>query len=83
MLGQPETSNWWKQLYNTTTEIKKRLTLRGSVMIGYTPLLHRKECGNFFRMVVTCQPPPTESSMDFVIKEIQEVALKLDEESSS
>ncbi|KAM0730892.1 Acidic amino acid decarboxylase GADL1 [Formica fusca] len=82
MLGQPETSNWWKQLYNTTTEIKKRLTLRGSVMIGYTPLLHR-ECGNFFRMVVTCQPPPTESSMDFVIKEIQEVALKLDEESLS
>ncbi|KAL6445952.1 hypothetical protein ACFW04_000967 [Cataglyphis niger] len=83
MLGQPETSNWWKQLYNTTIEIKKRLTLRGSVMIGYTPLLHRQECGNFFRMVVTCQPPPTESSMDFVIKEIQEVALKLDEESSS
>lgn len=77
MRDQPETSNWWKQLYNITTEIKKYLTLRGSVMISYTPLLH-KECGNFLRMVVTCQPPPTESSMDYVIKEIEKVALELD-----
>lgn len=77
MRDQLETSNWWKQLYNTTTEIKKYLTLRGSVMIGYTPLQHR-ECGNFLRMVVTCHPPPTESSMDYVIKEIEEVALELD-----
>ncbi|XP_029171406.1 cysteine sulfinic acid decarboxylase [Nylanderia fulva] len=76
MRDKPETANWWQDIYNMTTEIKKRLTLDGSVMIGYTPLMHR-ECGNFFRMVVTCQPPPTESSMDHVIKEIQKTASDL------
>lgn len=76
MRNKPETLNWWQDIYNMTTEIKKRLTLDGSVMIGYTPLLHR-DYGNFFRMVVTCQPPPTESSMDHVIKEIQRVASDL------
>ncbi|XP_072759805.1 acidic amino acid decarboxylase GADL1 [Anoplolepis gracilipes] len=78
MRDKPETVNWWKQLYNVTTEIKKSLTLSGSVMIGYTPLLQR-ECGNFFRMVATCQPPPTRSSMDYVIKEIEKASLDLEQ----
>lgn len=76
MRDKEETEDWWQQLYVVTTTIKKCLTLKGSLLIGYTPLPH-KNIGNFFRMVVTCQPPPTESSMDYVIRQIEESAADL------
>lgn len=56
--------------------MKECMTLEGSLMIGYTPL-PQKNYGNFFRMVVNCQPPPTESSMDYVIQEIEKFAFNV------
>jgi hypothetical protein len=50
--------------------MKEKMILKGSLMIGYTPLNH-KQIINFFRMVVTCHPPPTTEDMDFVIEEIE------------
>lgn len=76
MRNQKETLDWWKTLYSVTVEIKKRLILEGSLMINYTPL-PQKELGNFFRMVVNCQPPPTKSSMDYAIDQIEKVAADL------
>ncbi|KAL6262929.1 hypothetical protein P5V15_005717 [Pogonomyrmex californicus] len=76
MRNQKETPAWWEKLYQVTIEIKKRMNINGSLMIGYTPL-PQKELGNFFRMVVNCQPPPTKSSMDYVIRQIEKYAADL------
>ncbi|XP_018052589.1 PREDICTED: cysteine sulfinic acid decarboxylase-like [Atta colombica] len=76
MRDESETPIWWQKLYFLTNEIKKRLVLGGSLMISYMPIPH-KEIGNFFRMVVNCQPPPTKSSMDYVINQIEKVAIDL------
>ncbi|XP_012222395.1 cysteine sulfinic acid decarboxylase [Linepithema humile] len=76
MREKEENEDWWHKLYVITTTIKKRLTLEGSLLIGYTPL-PQKNIGNFFRMVVNCQPPPTESSMDYVIRQIEKSAADL------
>jgi len=76
MRDQSETPIWWQKLYFFTSEIKKRLVLEGSLMISFMPMPH-KEIGNFFRMVVNCQPPPTKSSMDYVINQIEKVAIDL------
>eukprot|EP00794_Sanderia_malayensis_P003133 gene3133-3601_t len=48
-------------------EIKKRMTLKGTMMIGYQPL---KDLGNFFRMVVV-SAAVTIGDMDFVLDEIE------------
>lgn len=58
--------------FQVTAIIKERLVKQGSVLIGYVPRPHKK-IGNFFRMVVTCHPRPTHSSMKFVIDEIERV----------
>ncbi|XP_001843283.2 acidic amino acid decarboxylase GADL1 isoform X1 [Culex quinquefasciatus] len=63
---------WWAKIYEVTAIIKERLVKQGSVLIGYVPRPHKK-IGNFFRMVVTCHPRPTHSSMKFVIDEIERV----------
>ncbi|RLU22472.1 hypothetical protein DMN91_004750 [Ooceraea biroi] len=76
MRGQAETQEWWAKLYAVTVKIKERMLLAGSLMIGYTPLPQRN-IGNFFRMVVSCQPPPSISSMDHVIGEIEKFAIEL------
>lgn len=76
MRNQKETPDWWERLYVLTVEIKKRLILEGSLMISYMPL-PQKELGNFFRMVVNCQPPPTKSSMDYAISQIEKFAVDL------
>ena len=76
MRGLKETEGWWQKLYETTSKIKELLVLDGSLMIGYTPM-PQKKFGNFFRMVVTCQPPPTPSTMDFAIEQIEKIAKKL------
>lgn len=70
MREQEETEEWWQKLYIITSKIKERMVLNGSLMIGYTPLLH-KNIGNFFRMVLNCQPSPTQSAMDYAIKQIE------------
>lgn len=76
MRNQKETPAWWKKLHEVTTQLKKRMTLDGSLMISYMPL-PQKELGNFFRMVVNCQPPPTKSSMDYAINQIEKFAADL------
>lgn len=73
MRGQPETRDWWDELYRIATKIKERMMLEGSLMVGYTPLSY-KNYGNFFRMVVTCQPPPSKATMDYAIRKIEEFA---------
>lgn len=76
MRGQEETHEWWNKLYKITSEIKELMILEGSLMISYMPL-PTKNIGNFFRMVVNCQPPPTESSIDYVISQIEKLGSDL------
>ncbi|EGI69245.1 PREDICTED: cysteine sulfinic acid decarboxylase-like [Acromyrmex echinatior] len=76
MRDQNETLIWWEKISYITMEIKNRLVFEGTLMISYMPVPH-KNFGNFFRMVVNCQPPPTKSSMDYVINQIQKVASDL------
>lgn len=74
--GQDENDAWWNKLYDSTSKIKELLVLDGRLMIGYTPMKH-KNFGNFFRMVVCCQPPPSHSTMDFAIEQIEKIGSKL------
>lgn len=76
MRNQEETDDWWQKLYKVTTTIKERMVLDGTLMISYMPLIH-KNLGNFFRMVVTCQPPPTRASMDYIIDLIEKYGANL------
>lgn len=52
------------------------MTKTGDLMIGYSPLPH-KSLGNFFRMVVTCHPPKTHASMEFIISSIDNYGCNL------
>lgn len=70
MRDQEETKNWWEKLYTIAPKIKELMVLEGSLMVGYTPLT-QKNLGNFFRLVVTCQPPPSQNSMNYVIEQIE------------
>lgn len=65
-----ENDEWWEELYRVAPEIKKRMILRGSMMIGYSPLPY-KNIGNFFRMTLSCFPPATTDTIDFLIDEIE------------
>lgn len=76
MRTRSETPEWWDELYAVTAKIKERMMMEGTVMVGYSPLSY-KNLGNFFRMVVTCQPPPSEASMDYVIEMIEQLAADL------
>lgn len=76
MRNQEETPAWWKRLYAVTVEIKERLMLEGSLMITYASLPQLK-LGNFFRMTVKCHPPPTESSMDYILNQIEKAGADL------
>lgn len=76
MRTEEETQEWWKKLYEMTTKIKERMTLEGTLMVGYMPLSYCNR-GNFFRLVVTCQPPPSNAAMDFVIDKIEQLAADL------
>ncbi|XP_020295181.1 cysteine sulfinic acid decarboxylase-like [Pseudomyrmex gracilis] len=75
MRGQEETPIWWRDISRVTTKIKESMVLDGSLMIGYTPLPNLLV--NFFRMVVSCEPPPTEASMDYVISQIERFGANL------
>lgn len=54
-------------LHKIPPEIKKRMTLNGTLLVGYQPL---KDHVNFFRMVVV-SAAVTHSDMDFVLDEIE------------
>lgn len=50
---------------------------KGSLMLGYQPLLY-KNMVNFFRLALTGQPPPTHEDMDFVLNEIERLGCDLE-----
>ena len=56
-----------KLVFQIPPEIKKRMTLNGTLLVGYQPL---KDHVNFFRMVVV-SAAVTHSDMDFVLDEIE------------
>ena len=76
MRGQKETKEWWEKLYSIAPLIKEQMILKGTLMIGYTPLTY-VNVGNFFRMVVACRPTPTTASMDYVIEQIEKFGKSL------
>ncbi|CAG0922938.1 unnamed protein product [Notodromas monacha] len=67
--GLEETEEWWNEVSKVAPEIKKRMTLKGSMMIGYQPLASKK-LRNFFRLVITCHPSLTHQHMDEIVSEI-------------
>lgn len=69
MRGLEETTDWWEKLYQVAPMIKERMIKTGTLMVGYTPLPHKQK-GNFFRMVVACQPLRETTDIDFVLNEI-------------
>uniref|UniRef100_A0A1L8DZH3 Putative pyridoxal-dependent decarboxylase conserved domain protein n=1 Tax=Nyssomyia neivai TaxID=330878 RepID=A0A1L8DZH3_9DIPT len=72
MRGQEETPEWWTQLYKVAPKIKEKMVMTGSMLVGFSPLLH-KGIGNFFRMVITCFPPRTRTDIDQLIEEIEKL----------
>ena len=67
--GREEDEEWMRKLAKVAPKVKELMIKDGSLMIGYQPLKHKNKV-NFFRMVVHCQPEPTEADMDFVLDEI-------------
>ncbi|XP_046397903.1 cysteine sulfinic acid decarboxylase-like [Ischnura elegans] len=74
--GLEETQEWWDDLEKVAPNLKKKMILQGSLMIGYQPLSN-KGLRNFFRLVVTCQPPPSPSHMEYVLHEIERLGKDL------
>lgn len=68
--GKQETLEWWKEIYEIPSKMKKTMIENGKIMVPYSPLSH-KGFGNFFRMLNTCFIPSTEQRMDEIIKEIE------------
>lgn len=76
MRGREETKAWWNELYTMVTTIKEKMYSDGTILIGSTPL-PSKNIGNFFRISFSCFPVPTETSIDFLLDEIQRIAENL------
>lgn len=66
----PRDQELWTQVSKLTPKIKEKMTLDGTLMIGYQPLPH-KGLDNFFRMVIHAIPHPSNEDMNFVLDEIQ------------
>jgi len=62
-----------ERLGKVPPEIKKRMTIEGTLMIGYQPLKDEK---NFFRMI-TVSPGVTHADMDFLLDEIERLGKDL------
>lgn len=67
--GKKETPEFWKKMEKVAPVIKKRMVLKGSLLIDYHPL-GSKSLVNFFRVPLHCTPPPTTADMDFIVTEI-------------
>lgn len=76
-LKDPRDEKWWEEIFKITTQIKEKMMINGNLMIGYSPL-HHKKIGNFLRMVVTCHPPATEESMNFALEQIEKIGDELE-----
>ncbi|KAK2714655.1 cysteine sulfinic acid decarboxylase-like isoform X2 [Artemia franciscana] len=68
--GQEETEEWWKELGQVAPKIKERMVKEGTMLIGYQPL-GTKKLPNFFRLVISCQPPLTNDDMKHIADEIE------------
>lgn len=64
-----ETDEWWEQIYKVAPVIKEKMIKSGTLMVGYSPLPHKKK-GNFIRMVLSCFPPAKCEDIDFILDEI-------------
>lgn len=67
---EQDTPEWRARLYTVAPKIKERMVKRGSLMIGYAPLLYRG-LGNFFRIVFTIFPVLDDAELDFMLDEIE------------
>lgn len=74
---EPKDEKWKESISKITAIIKEKMMKNGNLMIGYSPLAS-KGLKNFFRMVVTAQPPATEAMMDFVLNQIEEIGESLE-----
>ncbi|XP_064091180.1 cysteine sulfinic acid decarboxylase-like [Macrobrachium nipponense] len=75
--GQEETGEWWIKVSKVAPEVKKRMVLEGSLMVGYQPLAN-KRLVNFFRMVLTCGGQVrTRADMDHALDEIERLGADL------
>lgn len=75
--GLEETEEWWEKIYKVAPMVKESMIKTGTLMVGYSPLPHKKK-GNFFRMVLTCHPAPNPMDIDFVLNEIDRLGSNID-----
>lgn len=73
MRDQPETDEWWTELYTIAPIIKEKMIMAGTLMVGYSPLPYQQK-GNFLRMVLTCFPPANTGVVDFLLEETERLA---------
>ncbi|XP_065053236.1 acidic amino acid decarboxylase GADL1-like [Rhopilema esculentum] len=73
LTNMPDGPEKMQRLHKIPPEIKKRMTLKGSMMVGYQPL---KDHVNFFRMIVISSVV-THEDMDFVLDEIERLGKDL------
>nr|XP_045619575.1 cysteine sulfinic acid decarboxylase-like [Procambarus clarkii] len=74
--GQQQTPQWWGQLAKVAPLLKARMVEAGTVLVGYQPL-PEKGLVNFFRMINTCEPPPTTQDMDYVLQQMETLGADL------
>jgi len=74
--GMEENEEWWREMEKIAPQIKEKMIMEGSLMIGYQPLPY-KNLKNFFRMVIHGVPRPTEENMKFVVDEIERIGRSL------
>lgn len=67
--GKEETPEWWAEVHKIAPKIKERMTLKGSMLIGFNPL-STKGWVNFFRVIVG-NPLCEKSDMHFIVEEIR------------
>jgi len=70
MRGQPETLEWWNQIYKISRLIMEKVKKNGRAMINSSTIPY-KNVGNCMRIVNTCHPIPNNESMDAIIAEIE------------
>ncbi|KAF0297369.1 Cysteine sulfinic acid decarboxylase [Amphibalanus amphitrite] len=71
--GQEETEEWWQRLDQVAPRIKEGMMRSGSLMVSYQPL-PSKRFHNFFRLVFTGAPQPSEQDVTEALDEIARIA---------
>jgi len=71
MRSKERNREFYEELSSIPPKIKERLVKKGSLLIGYQAMEHKK-LKNFFRMVVHSFPQPTNEDMVHVLDEIDQ-----------